>query len=68
MMNPTFNVDTFPGGKYNKPKSIFDRIEELYNYLIKKENTYILYHNFKPIVADKKNIIPMNVHLILKPC
>jgi len=45
---------TFPGGKYNKSKSIFDRIEELYYDLIKKEKTYILYHNFKPIVTDKK--------------
>ena len=44
----------FPGGKYNKSKSIFDRIEELYNDLIKKEKTYILYHNFNPIVPDKK--------------
>ncbi len=44
---------TFPGGKYNKSKSIFDRIEELYNDLIKKEKTYILYHNFNPIVANE---------------
>jgi hypothetical protein len=28
---------TFPGGKYNKSKSIFDRIEESYNDLIKKD-------------------------------
>ena len=32
---------TFPGGKYNKSQSIFDRIENLYNDLIKKEKTYI---------------------------
>jgi len=45
---------TFPGGKYNKSKSIFDRIEEVYNDLLNKEKTYILYKKFKPIVADKK--------------
>ena len=28
---------TFPGGKYNKSQSIFDRFEDLYNNLIKKE-------------------------------
>ena len=32
---------TFPVGKYNKSKSIFDRIEESYNDIIKKETTYI---------------------------
>ena len=58
---------TFPGGKYNKSKSIFDRIEDVYNDLLNKEKTYILYKKFKPIVDDKKNIIPMSVHLILKP-
>ena len=45
---------TFPGGRYDKSKSIFDKIEDVYNALIKKEKTYILYHNFKPIVSDKK--------------
>jgi hypothetical protein len=44
---------TFPGGKYNKSKSIYDRIEELYIDLIKKEKTYILYHSFNPIVANE---------------
>ena len=41
-------------GKKCSDTSIFDRIEELYNDLIKKEKTYILYHNFKPFVTDKK--------------
>ena len=49
---------TFPGGKYSKSKSIFDRIEELYNDLIKKEKTYILYHNFNPIVANEEKYYP----------
>ena len=44
---------TFPGGKYNKSKSIFDRIEELYNDLIKKQKTYMLYNKFSPIVANE---------------
>ena len=35
----------FPGGKYSKSKSIFDRIEEVYNDLLNKEKTYILYKN-----------------------
>ena len=59
---------TFPGGRYDKSKSIFDKIEDVYNALIKKEKTYILYHNFKPIVSDKKYITNMNVHLILRLC
>ena len=44
---------TFPGGKYSKSKSIFDRIEELYNDLIKKQKTYILYHKFNPVVVNE---------------
>ena len=44
---------TSPGGKYDKSKSIFDKIEDIYNDLLKKEKTYILYRNFKPIVTDK---------------
>ncbi len=32
---------TLPGEKYSKSKSIFDRIEELYNDLIKKQKIYI---------------------------
>ncbi len=57
---------TFPGGKYNKSKSIFDRIEELYNDLINKKRL-ILYHNFNPIVAnedDKYYMIIVNMILI----
>jgi hypothetical protein len=43
---------TFPGGKYDKSKSIFDKIEDVYNDLIKKEKSYILYHNYNPIVKN----------------
>ncbi len=32
-----FVKHTFPGGKYNQSKYNFDRIEEIYNDLIKKE-------------------------------
>ncbi len=32
---------TFSGGKYDKSKSIFDIIEELYNDLIKKNKRHI---------------------------
>jgi hypothetical protein len=28
---------TFPGGNYDKSKSIFDKIEDIYNELLKKE-------------------------------
>ena len=45
----------FPGGKYNKSQSIFDRIEELYNDLIKKEKTYNLYNSFNPVVTDEND-------------
>jgi hypothetical protein len=34
---------TFPGGKYDKTKSIFDKIEALYNDLLKKQRTNIMY-------------------------
>ena len=44
---------TFPGGKYNKSQSIFDRIEDLYDNLIKKQKTYDLYNKFNPVVADE---------------
>ncbi len=43
----------FSGEKYSKSKSIFDRIEEIYNDLIKKQKTYILYNKFNPIVANE---------------
>jgi hypothetical protein len=43
---------TFPGGKYDKSKSIFDKIEDIYNDLLKKEKTYIMYHNFNPIISN----------------
>jgi len=49
---------TFPGGKYNKSQSIFDRIEDLYNDLIKKEKTYILYHKFNPVVTNEDKYYP----------
>jgi hypothetical protein len=49
---------TFPGGKYDKSKSIFDKIEDLYNDLIKKEKTYIMYHNYKPIVSNDDKYYP----------
>ncbi len=39
---------TFPGGKYDKSKSIFDKIEDIYNDL----KTYIIYHNFDPIISN----------------
>ncbi len=44
---------TFPGGKYNQSKPVFNRIEELYNDLIKKQTTYILYNKFKPVAANE---------------
>ena len=51
---------TFPGGKYTKSKSIFERIEELYNDLIKKEKAYILFDSFNRVISDENdNIIPM---------
>ncbi len=46
---------TFPGGKYSKSESIFDRIEEFCNDLIKKQKTYILYNKFNPIVANEND-------------
>jgi len=49
---------TFPGGKYDKSKSIFDKIEDVYNDLIKKEKTYIMYHNYKPIVSNDDKYYP----------
>ena len=60
---------TFPGGKYDKRKSVFDKIEDLYNNLIEKEKTYIMYHSFNPVVDNQMtNITPMNAHLILRLC
>ncbi len=44
---------TFSREKYSKSKSIFDRIEEFYNNLIKKQKTYILYNKFIPIVDNE---------------
>ncbi len=44
---------TFPGGKYNKSQSIFDRIEDLYDNLIKKQKTYDLYNKFNPVVSNE---------------
>ncbi len=59
----------FPGGKYNKSKSIFDRIEEFYNDLIKKERLiYYIIILFLLSLMKTINIIPMSVHLILKLC
>ena len=46
---------TFPGGRYDKSKSIFDKIEDTYNDLLKKEKTYILYRNFNPIVSNNED-------------
>ena len=43
---------TFPGGKYDKSKSIFDKIEDVYNDLSKKENTCIMYHRHNPDVSN----------------
>ncbi len=43
--------NTFPAGRYDKSKSIFDRIEDTYNDLLKKEKTYILYRNFTLVVS-----------------
>ena len=43
---------TFPGGKYNKSKSIFDKIEDVYNSLCDNEK-YIMYQDFKPIVENE---------------
>ena len=34
-----FVKHTIPGGKYDKSKSIFDKIEGVWNDLIKKEKT-----------------------------
>ncbi len=47
---------TFPGGKNSKSKSIFDRIEELYNDLNKKPKTYILYNKNNPFVANEDDV------------
>jgi hypothetical protein len=58
----------FPGGKYNKSQSNFDRIEKLCNDLIKKQKTYILYNELNPVVVQIINITLMSVQLILKPC
>ncbi len=59
---------TFSGGKHNESKFFFDRVEELYNDLIKEQKTY-LYDKFNPVVANEdENINPMSVHLILKLC
>ena len=49
---------TFPGGKYDKSKSIFDKIENLYDDLLEKEKTYIMYHNFNPIVSNEEKYYP----------
>ncbi len=43
---------TFPGGHYDKSKSVFDKIGDVYNYLLKKEKTYILYRNFNPVLSN----------------
>ena len=48
----------FPGGKYDKSLSIFDKIENVYNDLIKKEKTYIMYHSFNPIVTNDDKYYP----------
>ncbi len=34
-------IHSFPGGKYDKSKSIFDKVEQLYYDIITKEKTYI---------------------------
>ncbi len=60
---------TFPGGRYDKSKSIFDKFEDTYGDLLKKEKTYILYRNFNPVVFNNDDkVIPMSAFLILKPC
>ena len=43
---------TFPGGKYNKSKSIFDKIEDVYNSLCNNKK-YIMNQDFKPIVENE---------------
>ncbi len=43
---------TFPGGKYDKTKSIFDKIEDTYLKLINKQNTHYIYNNYNPIDID----------------
>ena len=43
---------TFPGGKCDKSKSIFDKIEDVYNSLCDNEK-YIIYQDFKPIVENE---------------
>jgi hypothetical protein len=52
----------FPGEKYNKSKSSFDRIEEIYYDLIKKQKTYILNNKFNPVVANQDD----KYYLIIK--
>jgi hypothetical protein len=43
---------TFPGGKYDKSKSVFDKIEDVYKSLSKNKK-YIMYQDFKPIVENE---------------
>ena len=60
---------TFPGGKYDKSKSIFDKIEDIYNELIKKEKTYIMYKNYNPVVSDNNDkYYPYECAFDLKQC
>jgi hypothetical protein len=43
---------TFPGGQYEKSKSIFDKIEDKFNKLLENKNTYNLYNNFNPYISN----------------
>ena len=58
-------MNTFPGGKYDKSKSIFDQIENLYDDLLEKEKNLCIII-LTQLYQMKKNIIHVNVHLILK--
>jgi hypothetical protein len=43
---------TFPGGQYDKSKSIFDKIEDKFNKLLENKNTNKLYTNLNPYVSN----------------
>ena len=43
---------TFPGGQYDKSKSIFDKIEDKFDKLIENKKVCSLYYSYNPYVSN----------------
>jgi hypothetical protein len=44
---------TFPGGKYDKLKTIYDKIDDTNFSLLQKANTYSMHNEFEPVVSNE---------------